>query len=429
MNEKNIVLPYPRQFLPKQLQALKDIHEFGFVLYSGAVGAGKTLLLAHAAIRECINYPGTEGIIGSLTYTQIKNVVFSVFRKELSLYQDLLMENNIPIKLIKHISATHGNMFIEFFNGSKIYFVAMDKEEKIRGYTIDWFALDEPIDIAEDMFNQLIARQRGINTPHRWGLLTTNPGAETHWIYQSFYKAINREYKTIETTSYNNIFLPKDYIRRMEEKYDPDWIRRFLNGKWGAFSGQIYKDFLPSKHVISRVPHEEIKYYIAGVDWGIRNASCILTLGITKKKEIIVVDEYYVKGAMSTKVSQKIKALDEKYNYKKIFIDPSALDLILQCEEHHLPVEKADNHVEPGIGKVKSLFSRNQILIFEGCINLLRELPAYRYARSKEGENKTEKPVKVDDHAVDALRYGIFSFKLFKRKTRWSYLPNFADTY
>jgi len=402
------------------------ILEYDFTVYSGAVAAGKTLLLAHAAIRACINTPNIKGIIGSLTYTQLSNVVFTVFKEELAKYQELLNINDVPIKLIKNIVESYGKMKVEFWNGSIIYFLAMDKEEKLRGYTIDFFCLDEPIEIDEKIFDQLIARMRGNRLKKRFALLTTNPGAETHWIYEKFYNTKDKKkFHHIDTNSYENIFLPKGYIENMEASYDEDWKRRFLNGQWGAFEGQIYKNFNPSKHIIQKAKYEsEIKYYIAGVDWGIENPSCILTIGITKDKEAIVVDEYYQAGATSTKVARHIKELDKKYQYRKVFIDPSAKDLITQCEELRLPAEKADNHVEPGIGKIKSMFERDQILVSNECRNLIRELQAYRYERDKPNQNKVEKPLKADDHSCDALRYGLYSFKLFKRKSTWSFIPN-----
>lgn len=423
----------PIQLLPKQLETMEAVTKYDFTVYSGAVAAGKTLLLSHIAIKTCINNPHCKGIIGSLTYTQLSNVVFTVFKEELAKYQQLLNKNGIPIKLIKSMSESHGKMKVEFFNGSIIYFLAMDKEEKIRGYTIDFFCLDEPIEIDERIFDQLIARLRGNKLQHRFGLLTTNPGAETHWIYQKFYKGEKESYHHIDTNSYENIFLPDGYIENMEESYDDDWKRRFLDGRWGAFEGQIYKSFNPNKHVLDKEKlanvEDDIKYYIAGVDWGITNPSCILTLGITKEKKVIVVDEYYQAEKTTAQVSKQLKKLDSYYNYKKIFIDPSAKDLITQCDQLHLPAEKGDNHVEPGIGKVKSLFSRGQIYISYKCRNLIRELQAYRYQRNKTNQNKNEKPLKKDDHAPDALRYGVYSFKLFKKKSKWTYVKSEMEDY
>jgi len=392
------------------------------------VAAGKTLLLAHAAIKTCINNPNIKGIVGSLTYTQLSNVVYTVFKEELGKYQDLLNANGIPITLIKNEASSFGKMYVEFFNGSIIYFLAMDQEQKIRGYTIEFCCLDEPIDIDETIFKQLMARMRGGGLKQKFMLLTTNPGPESHWIYQKFYKTDDKDFCHIDTNSYENIFLPEGYITAMENSYDSDWIRRFLNGEWGAFSGQIYKAFDPIKHVIDASLYEpRIRYYIAGVDWGITNPSCILTIGICEDKTAIIVDEYYQADVISTKVALEIKKKDKKYAYRKIFIDPSAHDLIAQCEELHLPAEKADNHVEAGIGKVKSLIERDQILVHKSCRNLISELQSYRFDKDKVNANKTEKPLKTFDHSCDALRYGIYSFKLYKRKMQWTYVPNLMD--
>ena len=59
---------------------------------------------------------------------------------------------------------------------------------------------------------------------------------------------------------------------------------------------------------------------------------------------------------------------------------------------------------------------RPRLHISERCENLLRELPTYRWNKSSRPEDKDPKdePVKVNDHAVDACRYLIFSEKPFE---------------
>lgn len=411
----DIVLKPIWSFLPKQIEALESIERDGFTLYSGAVGAGKTLLLAHAAIKTCLNNPGCKGIIGSLTYTQLKNVVFTVFQEELWKYQDLLNKNDIPVTLIKHVSSSHGKMYVEFYNGSIIYFLAMEKEEKLRGYTVDFFMIDEPIEIDERIFDQLIARRRGNKLSHRFALLTTNPGAESHWLYQRFYLSKDLNYHYIETTTYDNIFLPPDYIKNMEEAYDADWIRRFLNGKWGAYSGQIYKSFSRERHVVEDA-ERNYKMIVAGVDFGVRNPSAIVTVGITHENIAIVLSEYF-KPTTSVQLTKVLEGLNQKWKYKKIYCDPSALDLITQCKVKGLPITKADNDVASGIAKVKSLIHKNQFFVTNTCRETIKELEAYRYQRDRTGVNPDERPVKMDDHLVDALRYCIIMTRLWNTST------------
>lgn len=413
--EETIHLTPTWSFLPVQITALESLNKYGFTLYSGAVGAGKTLLLAHAAIKACLNNPGVKGIIGSLTYTQLKNVVFTVFKEELWKYQDLLNKNGIPVKLITNISASHGKMYVEFYNGSIIYFLSMDKEEKIRGYTIDFFCLDEPIEIDETIFDQLIARRRGTKLPTKFALLTTNPGAETHWIYQRFYRSKDTNYFHVETTTYDNVFLPEDYIANMEAAYDEDWIRRFLNGKWGAYEGQIYKAFNRDKHVVEPIDRD-YRFIIAGMDFGVRNPSAILVIGVTHDNKAYVIDEYYA-PTTSVKLSKILEALNKKYKFKKVWCDPSALDLITQCKRIGLPVFKAENDIPSGISKVKSLIEKGRLFIHNTCRNTIRELESYRYKKDKTGENPEERPVKCDDHTCDALRYALIMTRIFGMST------------
>lgn len=394
---------------------MEAVLKYRYVLYSGAVRAGKTLLLANVAIRTCIANPGCTGMIGSLTTPQLNDVVFRVFQQELELYQDALDEAGIPIKLavIKH---SKGDMKAEFWNGSIVMFKACDDEMKLRGLTLDFAGLDEPIDIDEEVFKQLMNRISGGHIKNPFILLTTNPGSQTHWIYEYFFNHKTEDYYTIETTTYDNVLLPEyeKYIKSLEENLDDDWIRRFLNGKWGAYSGQIYKHFNPDKHVGDYAEYKDIKYTIAGVDWGVRNPTCILTLGITKDKDVMVMDEYYMSGQTSKQIAEKLEKLHRHYHYKKVYIDRTAADLILQTSDLKVPAEKADNDVSGGIGKVKSLIRNGALHIDKGCKNLIREMQAYRYEKDKLNKNPTEKPVKQDDHAPDALRYGLTNFRAFK---------------
>ena len=420
--ETNIELEYPIALLPKQMEAFESTKRYRYSVYSGAVGAGKTMFAAHVAIEACLNYPGVKGFLGCLTYTQLKNVLFTTFKEEMYEYQNKLDKNNIPVKLLKRLVTSKGNMEAEFYNGSIIYFIACEKEEKIRGYNLDFFILDEPIEIDELIFTQLMARLRGKNLPRTFGLLTTNPGSELHWIYQRFYvnKSNSLEYNHIDTCTYDNIFLDPSYIHDMEEAYDEDWVNRMLRGEWGAYGGQIFKCFNHDRHVgdYKKFPNDNYKYYVAGVDWGITNPSAIITLGITKNNDVRVVHEYrndYFNESKKTSnvLSKVIAALHKKYHYRKVWCDPSAKDLIVQTHSLGVPIEKADNDVASGIGKINSLLQKDRLKIDRHCEYLRKEMPAYSRKKDKLNSNLTEEPVKLNDHSIDALRYGLTNFRTF----------------
>ena len=396
-----------RKFLPKQIEVLNSIGKYRYILYSGAVRAGKTLLLAHAAIRTCIANEGAVGLMVSYTTPQLRDVVFKTTLQELALYQKAFNDAGIIINLAKWTNSP-GNMTIKFFNGSELLFRASDEETKLRGLTLDFVGMDEPVDIDESVFKQLMNRISGGHVKNPFMLLATNPDNENHWIYKYFYRNPTEEYKVIETSTYDNILLPNyhKYIKELEENLDEDWIRRFLKGRWGAFSGQIFKEFNPDKHVTKEVDKMPFTHYIAGVDWGIRNPSAIAIIGVTRDKRVGVVEEWYHSGKTSTEVAKVIEAFDKKYHFRKLFVDRTALDLITQLEQLKLPVHKSKSDVKSGIGRVKSLLKSDHLFIHPRCRNLIREFQSYRYEKDRYG-NLLEKPVKEDDHILDATRYAL----------------------
>jgi len=410
-----IICDIAREFLPQQLEIMKAVKKYRYILYSGAVRAGKTLLAANIAIRMCIENAGCTGMMGSLTTPQMTRVVFKTFIQELELYQDALDKAGIPITLAK-ITYSKGDMKAKFWNGSEIWFISCEDETKIRGMTLDFVCLDEPVEIDETIFKQLMNRISGGHTKNQFILLTTNPASQSHWIYQYFFVKPTEEYYTVETTTYDNVLLPnyKKYITNLEDNLDDDWIRRFLNGRWGAYSGQIYKEFDLEKHVGDYSNFKDFDYIIAGVDWGMKNPTCILTCGITKEKDVMIIEEFYESGNTTVKIAEKIADLHKHYKYKKVYCDPSQPDLILQTRDLKVPIEKADNDVTSGIGKVKSILKTFKLHIDKSCKNTINEFQSYRYEKDKMNHNPTEKPVKEDDHSCDALRYALTSYRSFR---------------
>jgi phage terminase large subunit len=420
----SIAVSIERMFLPKQIETLLAIMKYRYILYSGAVRAGKTLLAAHIAIRACMDNPGVVGMMGSLTTPQLNDVVFRVFQQELLYYQKAFNKAGIPIE-IAQIKRSKGDMKAIFWNGSEVMFKPCDDETKIRGLTLDFACLDEPIEIDESIFKQLINRISGTgNLDNQFILLTTNPGSQSHWIYKRFFESDDDNYCTIQTTTYDNVLLPRyeEYIEELKGSGDEDWVRRFLNGTWDAFAGQVYKEFSKDKCTGNYTNPKEkntykeppkFDYYVAGVDWGFRNPSCILTIGITSDKEVYIIDEYYMREKPSHLIAKEIAKRHQRFGYRKVYCDPSNPDLITQTYDLGVPIGKADRDVHGRIGKIKSIIKKNKLHIDKKCVNLIREMELYQYKKDKTGNNKVEEPAKLDDHAPDALGYGLTDYRAF----------------
>jgi len=336
--------------------------------------------------------------------------------QEITLFDELNKQNKQG-SFIKKVNETNHELM--FHNNSEILFRSCDKERRFAGMNLDGFAMDEPVDIDEDVFKILQSRLSGEHTDHHLGILATNPGGFDSWVYKYFFERRLSGYHVVETSTYDNVLLPnqREYILDCEQSFDSDYASRYLNGRWGSFEGLIYKDFNRESHVGDYLGLP-LKDHVAGYDDGYRNPCCLLIGGFDADNRLFVLHEFYEKNLTSDEISKTIKPIYNKFELRKMFCDPSGLNAIETFKRTGMRALDADNKkigVNSGISKLKSLFKQNMIHIDHSCVNLIRQLQSYRYEKDKTTSNYTEEPVKKDDHAVDALRYLVSEYEPFKR--------------
>ena len=95
---------------------------------------------------------------------------------------------------------------------------------------------------------------------------------------------------------------------------------------------------------------------------------------------------------------------DDPQEQCMIVVDPSAKSFITELRQRGFYVREGNNDVLDGIRETATLFTLNHLHIHERCTGLIRELRSYVWDAKAE-ERGEEKPVKMQDHAPDALRY------------------------
>jgi phage terminase large subunit len=114
-------------------------------------------------------------------------------------------------------------------------------------------------------------------------------------------------------------------------------------------------------------------------------------------------------------------------NREYVFIDPSAKGFMLQLhEDGENHVRQADNDVLKGIELVSSMIDMGLVRILSKCKHTIREFGAYRWD-PKAQERGEDKPIKQDDHCMDALRYVVNGTRQTwkaRLKTRAEFLAN-----
>jgi phage terminase large subunit len=92
-------------------------------------------------------------------------------------------------------------------------------------------------------------------------------------------------------------------------------------------------------------------------------------------------------------------------------MDPSAHSFEIELKRMGLPIIHAENDVLNGIYKMTAEMKAGNLFILENCKNTIKEIESYCWD-SKESEKGNDKPIKKNDHLVDAIRYAVFSHQV-----------------
>lgn len=282
-------------------------------------------------------------------------------------------------------------------------------ENKIRGVTLTGAYVDEITLLPRDFFVMLLSR---LSVPGAQLFGTTNPDSPGHWLKTEFLDKPDLDLYRLQFLLEDNTTLPEEYIRNLRREYSGVYFERFIQGRWVAAEGAVYPMFDPKKHVCRDEPRLLAQWI--GVDLGHSNPTCFLRLGVDEGGVIRVTDEYYhtagKTGARSPRQYARDLAKFAGSDCEVIAIDPSAEGFILQLREDSpfLRIRRADNRVSEGIQLVGSCLEAGILQIHPRCKNLIRELSGYRWD-PKSQQGGLDKPIKMDDHACDALRYALMA--------------------
>ena len=178
-------------------------------------------------------------------------------------------------------------------------------------------------------------------------------------------------------------------------------------------AGVIYDGFKIDKHVVTKLPSTFERHYI-GIDYGTNNPCVFLLIG-KHARAYYVIKEYYYNGKIKGQKSPTdygadlVKFIgDTKIN--KTFLDPSALGFKTELKKFKIYPKPADNEVLAGIMKTAAIIAENRLFIHASCKNTLKEFSSYIWDE-KAATRGEDKPLKQNDHAMDALRYTLFSLE------------------
>ena len=315
----------------------------------------------------------------------------------------------------RHCKLNKGTGELSLF-GRRVYLAGANDERaeaKIRGMTLAGAYCDEITLYPESFFTMLLSR---LSVPNARLIGTTNPDSPYHWLKINYLDRENElNLKHWHFTLDDNPNLDPAYVEALKKEYTGLWYKRFIQGLWVQAEGAVYDMWDESKHVVSKVPHpHDCDRLIAGGDYGTSNPTTMQLIG-RHGGRWYVLREYYFDSKKAghqktdAQYADDVEAwLGDVRDRVTIYLDPAAASFILQLRSRGLHVIEADNAVLDGIQLISRLLADDKLFVHESCIHLRREFASYVWDQ-KAQQRGEDKPLKKNDHALDAVRYALYT--------------------
>ncbi len=291
-------------------------------------------------------------------------------------------------------------------------------EARLRGATVRGSYVDEWSLMPRTFHEQLLGRH-SVSGSQIFG--NTNPDNPLHFLKtEGIDEAkpggrLSADWKVWHFTLDDNPGLSEEIKDRYRRQYTGLYYKRNILGLWVMAEGAIYDMWDPAKHVVEQLPHI-VRWISLGIDYGTSNPFSGILIGVgedgilymcrewrwdSKKKQRQLTDAEY---------SERLTSWLEKMRIRPdwICIDPSAASFSAQMFRDGFTPTPANNSVLDGIRLVASLLAEGMLKVHDSCTGWIQEAPGYVW--DEEAALKGEdKPLKVNDHSLDAGRYGILT--------------------
>ena len=381
------------------------------VLIEGPAGTGKTRAILEKLYIVANKYPGCRLLIARKTRESLTESVLVT-----------LEEKVLPVgHYAKSGAQRRMRQAYTLHNGSTIVIGGLDKPEKLFSTEFDIIAVFEATELTEDDWESLHRALRNDVVPYQQIIADCNPAYPRHWLNQ---RANAEKMTRLLSRHKDNPSLTPKYLETLNLLSGVRRDRLFL-GKWAAAEGMVYEDWDAATHIKDRfeIPTNWLRFRV--VDFGYTNPFCCQWWAVDDDGRAYRYREIYRTQTLVEDHARNISALTGGEEIENTVADHDAEDraTLLRYDIVTAPAEKAIStgiecvaarlRVQPD-GKPRlflmrdSLLQRDDRLADAGkpwCTE--QEFDGYVYPKSQDGKPVKEKPVQVDDHGLDCVRYGM----------------------
>lgn len=254
---------------------------------------------------------------------------------------------------------------------------------------------------------------------------TTTPYA-LNWLWKDVYKPWSagkrQDVEFIQFPSIDNPHFPKAEYERQKALLDPRVFAMKYMGQFERMAGLVYPD-IDDVHNFEPpfAPNPRDYYICAGVDFGFTNPFAVAVRALHRKeKRDYQVGEIYRTGLLLDDITNLLLKLQRQIGVEMFYADSEDPRTIADLSARGVNIigtKKGPGSVENMIASHGELIRSREYKMFTGkCPHTEDEYATYHYPEDDgEEKNLQEKPVKANDHLMDANGYVTVMTKEFRR--------------
>ena len=384
------------------------------VIADGAIRSGKTVAMAVSFVMWAMSNFDRENFI------MAGKTVKSFQRNVLKPLQAILPGRGYNCRYLQ----TDGLLRVSRGLKTNDFYIFGGKDEAsqdlVQGLTAAGAYFDEVALMPESFVNQATGRL-SVDGSKMW--FNCNPEAPLHWFkLQWIDRAKEKGLLLLHFTMDDNNSLSEEIKARYRSMYAGVFYMRFILGQWAVAEGLVYSMFGDGNRYDDEtrpVAMLSTSTRCIAVDYGTTNP-CVF-LDIRDDGQDVWIENEWRWDSKSAEAQRMAipNMTDAQYadsmaefmgadpgDQCMIVVDPSAKSFITEQRQRGFYVKEGDNDVLDGIRETATLITRKKLHVHERCKGLFNEFHSYVWDE-KAAQRGEEKPVKMQDHGLDALRYVI----------------------
>lgn len=392
------------------------------MLLAGPRGTSKSLAAQSKIVALCHLWPGSRHLLARKVRQDANQTTLETFEKE-------ILTRGHPALFPPRVRNLRTVYEID---KSEVVIGGFEDPEKYKGAKFDTITFEEATEFSDEDHETAMACLRNFAGTYHQFVCVTNPGGPKHRLIE---RARAGKMKHLVSRHEDNPLLfnadgtitvqGTDYMATLDAMTGVTYKRQRL-GLWAAAEGQVYDEWDDDLHMVApfEIPRDWLR--IRAIDFGLTHPFVCHWYAFDGDGRAFLYRQLHQTGVLVEDHAREILRLSEGERFETTVCDYEDAEGMATLERHGIEqVERANKDIESGVQAMKARLrkakdGRPRFFVVRGSLvspdSSLRgrakaysfetEIGGYVWDEKKGGETK-EVPLKKEDDAMDASRYGM----------------------